>query len=54
MKYICLAYMEPGKLQRMTEVEQRAMLDASLTTMIIWVPTGTLPQEKLFSHRKLH
>jgi len=28
MKYICLAYMEPGKLQGMTEAEQRAMLDA--------------------------
>ena len=28
MKYICLAYMEPGKLQGMTEAEQHAMLDA--------------------------
>jgi len=28
MKYICLAYMEPGKLQGMTEAEQLAMLDA--------------------------
>ncbi|HXE14199.1 MAG TPA: YciI family protein [Bryobacteraceae bacterium] len=28
MKYICLAYIEPGKLQGMTEVEQHAALDA--------------------------
>jgi len=27
MKYICLGYLEPGKIEGMTEVERNAMLD---------------------------
>ena len=27
MKYVCLGYIEPGKLERMTEDEQHALLD---------------------------
>ena len=27
MKYICLGYIEPGKLPEMTEEQQQAMLD---------------------------
>ncbi|MGA9390025.1 MAG: hypothetical protein WBV69_06220 [Candidatus Sulfotelmatobacter sp.] len=40
MKYICLGYLEPGKIEGMTEDERHATLDDALSTTTICAPTG--------------
>jgi hypothetical protein len=52
MKYICLGYIEPGKIEGMIGDERHAMLDNVLSATTICVPTDMLFPKDLFNLRR--